>query len=115
MRMLVGALGVILMAGCAKSVTEMRESGPEARLYSSKSVDDVSKCIVFAWQGFTSYGDHLEIFMLPSRGGGSTVLTRQNQFVVDVEPAEGRTQVLFFQSGDGNMSRTLLGDVKSCL
>jgi hypothetical protein len=115
MRVLAGAMAVMLLAGCAKSITELRQAGPEARLYSSKSVDDVSKCIVFAWQGFTSYGDHLEVFMLPSRGGGSTVFTRQNQFVVDVDPTQGRTQVLFFQSGDGNMSRTLLGNVKSCL
>lgn len=115
MRILVGTLAVLLLAGCAKSITEMRESGPEARLYSSKSVDDISKCIVFAWQGFTSYGDHLEIFMVPSKDGGSTVFTRQNQFVVDVDPTGERTQVNYFHSGDGNMSRTLLGNVKSCL
>jgi len=115
MRILIGALAVVLLAGCAKSITEMREAGPEATLYSSKPVDEVSKCIVFAWQDYTYYGQHTEVSMLPSRKGGTTVFTSQNQYMADIDPDHGRTKVIYYQLGSGSIGRTFLESIRPCL
>lgn len=108
-------LAVVVLSGCAKSITEMRAAGPERTVYSSHSVDEVSRCIVFAWQDVTWYGQHTEVSTLPSRGGGTTVFTSQNQFMADVDPENGKTRVRYYQEVESRISRNYSAGLSSCL
>jgi hypothetical protein len=113
MRILIGALAVALLAGCASSMEERRADKPRERLSSSKTVDAVSRCILFSWQSYTWYGSPLNVVLQPNQYGGNTVTAGQTDFFSDVIPKGSKTQIDYY--GSGAIGRELAPLVKACI
>ncbi|MNG98591.1 hypothetical protein D3C81_1440070 [compost metagenome] len=116
MRVLIGALGLAMLSGCA-SMNEKRADGPAFTVKSSKPVDQVAECVLFAWQNQPLMGAHYAAALQPLAGGGKTVISAGEVEFADFEAAKGETQVrLYFQTGlmDWRKNRRIEA-VESCL
>jgi hypothetical protein len=116
MKLIVGALAVALLAGCA-SMNERRADGPSMTFTSKKDVAAVSDCVLFAWQNQSLAGAHYDVFTQPLPGGGRTVVTAGQIEFVDITSASNGSRVdLYFQSGlmDWRKDRRTEA-VKTCL
>ena len=116
MRILIGALGLALVAGCA-SMNEKRAAGPANMFNSAKSVDEVAECVLFAWQNQSLMGAHYGASIQPLPGGGRTVISAGEVEFADFKPLPAGTEIgVYFQSGlmDWRKSRRLEA-VNGCL
>ncbi|QBF26867.1 hypothetical protein EXN22_14650 [Pseudomonas tructae] len=99
MRILIGALAVAVLAGCA-SMGERRAEGPAKALASTKAVNEVSECVLFAWQEQSLAGAHYDASLQPLPGGGKTVVSAGQVEFADFKPVNNGTKVeVYFQSG----------------
>lgn len=99
MRILIGALAVALLAGCTSSPSELRGEGPKASFTSSKSVDEVSQCILFAWQNQTLAGAHYDAYLQPAPRAGKTVITQGQIEMADISNTGKAARVDFYIQG----------------
>ncbi|WP_060498296.1 hypothetical protein [Pseudomonas sp. NBRC 111133] len=116
MRILIGAVGLALLAGCA-SMNEKRADGPAYAANSLKSVDQVAECVLFSWQNQSLMGAHYAAAIQPLAGGGKTVISAGEVEFADFQALHDKTNVnLYFQTGlmDWRKSRRIEA-VKSCL
>lgn len=113
MRFLIWALVVVLLAGCAIPLEERRADGPRVTFSSAKTVDSVSRCVLFNWQNYTWFGGSINALIQPNQYGGNTVSGTQGDFFVDVIPKGSTTQVNYY--GAGAIGRELQPLVKSCI
>jgi hypothetical protein len=116
MKLIVGALAVALLAGCA-SMSERRAEGPSKTFISKKDVTVASECVLFAWQNQSLAGAHYDVFTQPLPGGGKTVVSAGQIEFVDFKSASNGSRVeLYFQSGlmDWRKDRRTEA-VKTCL
>lgn len=113
MRILMGAFALILLAGCASSMEERRADGPKERFSSIKTVEVVSRCVLFSWQSYTWYGSPVNALIQPNQFGGSTVSAAQSDFFVDVIPKGRKTEVNYY--GRGAIGKELQPLVKACI
>lgn len=113
MRILIGVLAVVLLAGCSSSPEERREEGPTDSFTTAKSVDQVSRCILFSWQEYKWYGQPMQPLVQPNQHGGNTVLMAQTELFVDILPADGKTRVSYY--GSGAIGKELKPRVRSCI
>lgn len=99
MRILVGALAVVALAGCASSPSELRGEGPKASFSSAKPVDEVSQCILFGWQNQSLAGAHYDAYLQPAQNGGKTVITQGQIEMADISSTGKATRVDFYIQG----------------
>lgn len=96
MRVLFGAFGLALLAGCA-SVAETRSNPPLLTLSSQKSAQQVAECIRDSWQSTTVLGASVG-GILQSSGARYSVLAPDAQaplHLVDVEPSGAGSTVRY--------------------
>lgn len=99
MRILIGALGLALLAGCA-SMNEKRADGPARSFSSAKPVDSLAECVLFAWQNQSLMGAHYGASIQSLAGGGRTVISAGEVEFADFRGSNSGTEVgLYFQSG----------------
>lgn len=117
MRILIGALGLALVVGCA-SVSDTRSNPPLLDLGSQKPAKDVAECIRDSWQSTTilsvSVGGTLQ-----SSGNRYSVLAPDAQaplHLVDVEPSKGGSTVKyhFYRTWQSPLER-VTDAVKACV
>ncbi|QHB26503.1 hypothetical protein TCK1_1157 [Pseudomonas monteilii] len=117
MRILIGALGLALVAGCA-SVSETRNNPPLLDLKSEKPAKDVAECIRDSWQSTTVLGASVG-GILQSSGNRYSVLAPDAQaplHLVDVEPSKAGSTVKyhFYRTWQSPLER-VTDAVKACV
>lgn len=116
MRILIGALGLALVAGCA-SVAETRSNPPLVVLESHKPARDVAECIRDSWQSTTVLGASVG-GILQSSGKRYSVLAPDAQaplHLVDVVPGKDGSTVRyhFYRTWQSPLAR-VTDAVKAC-
>lgn len=117
MRILVGALAVALLAGCAASVTEMRQAGPLTTLTSAKPEAELAKCTLFAWQNESLAGVHYPVSLQPRPGGGESVINDGYREFADLYTIGGVTKIDFYTQGGRAtwISDRRINSIRGCL
>lgn len=116
-RILAAFIGALLITGCAGSIQEMREIGPQRVFASAKPEQQVAECILFAWQNQSLAGVHYDVSLLPKAGGGRTVANTGYREIADVQSSDTGSKVEFFSNG-GRMtwiSDKRVAALQSCL
>lgn len=116
MRILIAALGLAMLAGCA-SMNERRAEGPARSFTSQRDVTTVAECVLFAWQNQSLAGVHYDVTIQPLPSGGKTVVSAgQIEFADFTKTDRGSSVDLYFQSGlmDWRKNRRIEA-VNSCL
>lgn len=116
MRIMIGALGLALLAGCA-SVVDTRSNPPLLTLSSQKPARDLAECIRDRWQSTTVLGASIG-GILQSSGDRYSVLAPDAQaplHVADVEPNNGGSTVRyhFYRTWQSPLDR-VTDAVKAC-
>lgn len=116
MRILIGALGLVFVAGCA-SVGDTRSNPPLLNLKTSKQPAEVAECIRDSWQATTVLGVSVG-GVLQSSGPRYSILAPDAQsplHVVDVTPTEGGSLVRyhFYRTWQSPLQR-VTDAVRSC-
>lgn len=116
MRILIGALGLALLAGCA-SVADTRSNPPLLTLSSEKPALELAECIRDKWQNTTVLGASIG-GILQSSGSHYSVLAPDVQaplHLVDVEPNKGGSTVRyhFYRTWQSPLER-VTDAVESC-
>lgn len=96
MRILIGAVLLAILAGCA-SVADTRSNPPLLTLSSQKSALELAECIRDKWQNTTVLGASIG-GILQSSGDRYSVLAPDAQaplHLVDVEPSKGGSMVRY--------------------
>jgi hypothetical protein len=94
MRILISAVAVALLAGCASTLEERRADGPQVSFSSAKTVDAVSRCIFFSWQNYTWYAQPISVLIQPNQYEGNTVSS--GEIFADVILKDGKTQINYY-------------------
>ncbi|MFK3944165.1 hypothetical protein ACI2KC_21210 [Pseudomonas monteilii] len=110
-------LVVALLAGVTgcKTIQEIRSDGPIETYSSVKPEQDLSQCILFAWQDDALAGS--QVNYQPRPGGGTTVFTQSFVVFADVYPRDDKTKVEIFnvtRSKSFIVNRRIAG-IKGCL
>lgn len=111
MRILIVAVAVAMLAGCA-TLEERRAKGPQETYTTTKDVDTVSRCVFFGWQNYTWYGQPMSVLIQPNQYGGSTISS--GDFFTDVVQKAGKTQIKYFGMR-GTMNTDLKALSKACI
>lgn len=106
---------VSLLAGCAQSMTSIRSEGPAQSYTTSKPVDDVAKCILFAWQDTRLSGAPAQASVQPGRQTGTTVVALNGDYFADVDRKGEVTTVDYYRVGNSWISKKLQPGVVGCL
>lgn len=114
MRLLVVAALIVVLAAC-KSVQEIRAEGPIESYSSSKAEQELSQCILFAWQDDAFSGSQVNFQPRPT--GGTTVFTQAFREFADIYRSQTQTTVEIF---NGSRSKSLIinrriAGIKGCL
>lgn len=113
---LIAVLATVGLSGCATpNTSEMRAAGPFETLKSAKAEDDYAKCLLFAWQDIRLAGEQNKASIQPGRDGGTTVMSREGGYFVDVTPTPSGTSVKYYEVSDTWISKRLREPVRSCL
>lgn len=116
MRMLMVALAVTLLAGCAGSVMNDARSGtPYKTLTSDKPEKVVAQCVQFAWQDEAVFGVDAGAYLQPGKKGGSTVYTRSAESFVDLSTAVTGTELSYYAQRDDFVAKRRLAALATCL
>lgn len=116
MRIVMTAVAVALLAGCA-SMNEKRADGPAASFSSTKSVEKLSECVLFAWQNQSLAGVNYDVSLQPFRDNGKTVISAGQAEFGDFTPLPTGSKVdLYFMTGifDWRKDRRIEA-IKGCL
>jgi len=89
---------LVSLTGCMASLQEIRQDGPLESDTSTKSVDDLAKCTLFAWQASSFAGAHYQVFLMPREGGGLSVVNDFNREFTDFHSEGDHTRVDFYSS-----------------
>lgn len=116
MRVLIGALAVILLAGCAGSaMEEARLSSPTKVFTSNKAENIVAQCIQFAWQDESVFGVDAGAFLEPRKSGGFTVYTTGAESFADVQGGASSTSVNYYAAEDNWIAQRRLAALATCM
>ncbi|NWA24156.1 hypothetical protein HX870_18230 [Pseudomonas gingeri] len=116
MRMLIGALAVVALAGCAgPAMNQTRTTGPTKTFTSSKAENVVAQCIQFAWQEEAVFGVDAAAYLQPGYKNGSTVYTRSSEFFADVRREGADTVVDYYATASKPIGARRLAAVATCL
>ncbi|PWE45463.1 hypothetical protein [Pseudomonas prosekii] len=108
---------VVALSGCATSIQEMRDRGPQKSFTSTKPEQEVAECILYAWQNESLAGVHYDVSLQPRPGGGKSVVNAGNREMTDVIGSKAKTKVEFFTNGGGMswISDRRAASIKPCL
>lgn len=116
MRILMAALGVVVLTGCA-SVGDTRSNPPLLELHTAKQPKQAAECVRDAWQNTTVLGASVG-GVLQSSGERYSVLAPDVQaplHLVDFTPAPGGSRISyhFYRTWQSPLGR-VLDAVRSC-
>jgi uncharacterized protein YceK len=116
MRILMVALAVTLLAGCAGSVmSDARGKPPYKTLNSNKPEKDVAQCVQFSWQDEAVFGVDASGYLQPGEKGGTTVYTRSAESFVDVTTNASGTVLSYYAQHDDFVAKRRLAALATCL
>ncbi|MHC8406738.1 hypothetical protein [Pseudomonas sp. TMB3-21] len=116
MRILMVALAVTLLAGCAGSaMNDARMGTPYKTLTSEKPEKVVAQCVQFAWQDEAVFGVDAGAYLQPGKKGGSTVYTRSAESFVDLTTAVTGTELSYYAQRDDFVAKRRLAALATCL
>jgi uncharacterized protein YceK len=116
MRILMVALAVTLLAGCAGSVmSDARSKPPYKTLNSDKPARDVAQCVQFSWQDEAVFGVDAAAYLQPGEKGGTTVYTRSAESFVDVTTDASGTVLSYYAQHDDFVAKRRLAALATCL
>ncbi|EJM15067.1 hypothetical protein PMI22_04387 [Pseudomonas sp. GM21] len=116
MRIVMVALAVTLLAGCAGSVMDdARTKTPYKTLKSTKPHAIVAECVQFSWQDEAVFGVDAAAYLEPGKNGGSTVYTRSAESFVDVTPDASGTVLNYYAQHDDFVAKRRLAALATCL
>jgi len=102
------------LTGC-KTIQEIRIDGPIESYSSNKGEQELSQCILFAWQDDALSGS--QVNFQPRPGGGTTVFTQSFLLFADIYRNQDQTKVEIFNATRSKslvVNRRIAG-IKSCL
>lgn len=113
---LIAATAMVALSGCATpNMSEMRAVGPIKTLESRKTESSYAECVLFAWQDMRLAGELNKASIQPGRNGGTTVMSRDGGYFVDVSTIPTRVLVRYYEVSDTWISKRLREPVISCL
>ena len=116
MRILMVALAVTLLAGCAGSVMDdARTKAPYKVLTSDKAEKVVAQCVQFGWQDEAVFGVDAAAYLEQRKSGGTTVFTRSAESFVDVSTDASGTVLNYFAQKDDFVAKRRLAALATCL
>ncbi|WP_248799326.1 hypothetical protein [Pseudomonas sp. MWU13-2105] len=116
MRMLIGALAVLALAGCmGPAMNQTRSTGPTKSFTSSKAENVVAQCIQFSWQEEAVFGVDAAAYLQPGYKSGSTVYTRGSEFFADIRQEGEGTVVDYYATTSKPIGARRLAAVATCL
>ena len=116
MRILMVALAVTLLAGCAGStMNDARTGTPYKTLTSNKPEKVVAQCVQFSWQDEAVFGVDASAYLEPGKKGGSTVYTRSAEAFVDVTTDSSGTRLNYYAQNDEFVAKRLMAALATCL
>jgi hypothetical protein len=116
MRVLIGALAVTLLAGCAGSaMDEARHNSPTRIFTSNKPENIVAQCVQFAWQDESVFGVDAGAFLQSGKAGGFTVYTTGAEFFADVQNGASGTTVNYYAALDNWIAQRRLAALATCM
>ncbi|HEF4761524.1 TPA: hypothetical protein SAN82_003978 [Pseudomonas putida] len=116
MRILMVALAVTMLAGCAGSVmSDARSKPPYKTLNSDKPAKDVAQCVQFSWQDEAVFGVDASGYLQPGEKGGMTVYTRSAESFVDVTTDASGTVLSYYAQTDDFVAKRRLAALATCL
>jgi uncharacterized protein YceK len=116
MRILMVALTVTLLAGCASSVMDdARTKTPYKTLNSDKPSLAVAQCVQFSWQDEAVFGVDAAAYLQPGKKGGSTVYTRSAESFVDLTTDASGTVLSYYAQHDDFVAKRRLAALATCL
>lgn len=116
MRILIGALAMALLAGCATSaMNEARSKSPYKTLSSNKPEKIVAQCVQFAWQDESVFGVDAGAFLEPGEPAGFTVYTRGATYFTDVQSTASGTTANYYAASDTLVAKRRLAALATCL
>ena len=116
MRILMVALALTLLAGCAGSVMSDARSKPAYKtLNSDKPAKDVAQCVQFSWQDEAVFGVDAAAYLQPGEKGGTTVYTRSAESFVDVTTDASGTVLSYYVQHDDFVAKRRLAALATCL
>ena len=116
MKLIVGALAVMLLAGCmAPTMNEARQAGPDKILYSKKSDKALAQCVQYEWQNQSLFGVTPEATLQPGRDAGFTVFTAGSEYFVDIQPGASGSVAKYYAVLNNWISAKRLAALQSCL
>lgn len=115
-KLVVGALVLAALAGCAGSkMKDARAGTPYKTLSSDKATLVVAECIQFGWQDETVFGVDAGGFKEPIGAGGFTVYTTGGDYFVDVENAGAGSSVKYYAIEHTMPAKRRLAALATCL
>ncbi|PVZ57311.1 hypothetical protein C9422_16570 [Pseudomonas sp. B1(2018)] len=116
MRILMVALAVTLLAGCASSaMNDARTKAPYKTLNSDKPGKDVAQCVQFSWQDEAVFGVDAAGYLEPGEKGVTTVYTRSAESFVDVTTDASGTVLSYYAQKDDFVAKRRLAALATCL
>lgn len=116
MRLVMGALALVMLAGCAApAMNEARSKKPYKTLASSKEAQVVAQCVQFAWQDEAVFGVDAAAYLEPRKQGGTTVYTRSAESFVDVTTGPSGTTLSYYVQKDDFVAKRRLAALATCL
>ena len=117
MRMLMGALSMAMLAGCASpAMGEARNKSPVRVLASDKAMPLVAECIQFSWQDEAVFGVDASGYLNTAKDGGMTVYTRGAESFADLTPQGTGTSVSYYAAKpDDSVAMRRMAAMATCL
>ncbi|MEJ5057898.1 MULTISPECIES: hypothetical protein [unclassified Pseudomonas] len=116
MRILMVALAVTMLAGCAGSVmSDARSKPPYKTLNSNKPAKDVAQCVQYSWQDEAVFGVDASGYLEPGEKGATTVYTRSAESFVDVTTDASGTVLSYYAQQDDFVAKRRLAALATCL
>ena len=113
MRMLIGAVGLALLAGCVSpAMNEARNQAPTRTLISDKETPKVAECIKFTWEDEGVFGVDASAYIDKDK----SVYTRGAESFVDLQPQGTGTALSYYaKQPDDSAALRRLAMVATCL
>ncbi|WP_202210849.1 hypothetical protein [Pseudomonas paraversuta] len=120
MRLLIGALGVAMLAGCVSpAMNDARSKSPTRVLASAKPTPLVAECIKFSWQNEGVFGVDASAYINSGKSGKSgelTVYTRDASSFADLVPQGTGTAVSYYaKQPDDSAAMRRMAMLATCL
>lgn len=116
MRMLIGAMTLGLLAGCASPSMDTARTAAPAKTFTSEKQDQlVAQCIQFSWQDEVVFGVEAAAYLKPGTKGGFTVYTRSAEYFVDVQSAASGTTINYYVAKSDALAERRLASLATCL